>query len=105
MQAVRVALDESIDSIQADRELWRLRLTVIAHNPALLPRLVAGNSATEQAMVAARALSAATFALLQPAQRLRAMNGAWVEAEQSVRADPPTPPPPTSRRTQLRVSR
>ncbi|RZT78983.1 TetR family transcriptional regulator [Micromonospora violae] len=52
LQAVRLALAESIDSIQADRELWRLRLTVIAQNPALLPRLVAGNSATEQAMVA-----------------------------------------------------
>ncbi|MCG5457821.1 TetR family transcriptional regulator [Micromonospora sp. PSH03] len=52
LQAVRAALDESVDSIQADRELWRLRLTVIAQNPALLPRLVAGNSATEQAMVA-----------------------------------------------------
>ncbi|MFG1765211.1 TetR family transcriptional regulator [Micromonospora parva] len=52
LQAVRVALDEAIDAIQADRELWQLRLAVITQNPALLPRLVTGNSATEQAMVA-----------------------------------------------------
>ncbi|WCN79157.1 acyl-CoA-like ligand-binding transcription factor [Micromonospora sp. LH3U1] len=51
LQAVRLALDEAIDAIQADRELWRLRLAVIAQNPTLLPRLIAGNIATERAMV------------------------------------------------------
>ncbi|MGC4782323.1 TetR family transcriptional regulator [Micromonospora zamorensis] len=51
LQAVRLALDEAIDTIQADRELWRLRLAVITQNPALLPRLVSGNIATERAMV------------------------------------------------------
>ncbi|MEU5909462.1 TetR family transcriptional regulator [Micromonospora sp. NPDC047527] len=51
LRAVRLALDEAIDAIQADRELWRLRLAVIAQNPALLPRLVAGNIATERDMV------------------------------------------------------
>ncbi|MET8123389.1 TetR family transcriptional regulator [Micromonospora sp. NPDC005189] len=53
LQAVRLALDEAIDTIQADRELWRLRLAVITQNPSLLPRLIAGNIATERAMVTA----------------------------------------------------
>ncbi|MEU4399600.1 TetR family transcriptional regulator [Micromonospora orduensis] len=51
LRAVRLALDEAIDTIQADRELWRLRLTVITQNPTLLPRLVSSNIATERAMV------------------------------------------------------
>jgi AcrR family transcriptional regulator len=51
LRAVRLALDEAIDTIQADRELWRLRLAVITQNPALLPRLVSSNVATERAMV------------------------------------------------------
>ena len=51
LRAVRLALDEAIGPIQADRELWRLRLTVITENPTLLPRLIAGNVATERAMV------------------------------------------------------
>ncbi|PWR08208.1 TetR family transcriptional regulator [Micromonospora acroterricola] len=53
LRAVRLALDEAIDTMQADRELWRLRLAVIAQNPALLPRLMTGSVETEQAMVAA----------------------------------------------------
>ncbi|WP_433260803.1 TetR/AcrR family transcriptional regulator [Micromonospora vinacea] len=51
LRAVRLALDEAIDTIQADRELWRLRLAVITQNPVLLPRLVSSNVATERAMV------------------------------------------------------
>ncbi|MET8231819.1 TetR family transcriptional regulator [Micromonospora sp. NPDC005298] len=51
LRAVRLALTEAIDTIQADRELWRLRLAVITQNPALLPRLVSSNIATERAMV------------------------------------------------------
>ncbi|MEV7327659.1 TetR family transcriptional regulator [Micromonospora sp. NPDC093244] len=51
LRAVRLALDEAIDTIQADRELWRLRLAVITQNPTLLPRLVSSNIATERAMV------------------------------------------------------
>ncbi|RLP88456.1 MULTISPECIES: TetR family transcriptional regulator [unclassified Micromonospora] len=51
LQAVRLALDEAVDTMQADRELWRLRLAVIAQNPALLPRLMAGNIETERAMI------------------------------------------------------
>ncbi|MCU4295736.1 TetR family transcriptional regulator, partial [Brevibacterium permense] len=42
---------EAVDTMQADRELWRLRLAVIAQNPALLPRLMAGNIETERAMI------------------------------------------------------
>ncbi|MGK5441403.1 TetR family transcriptional regulator [Micromonospora sp. URMC 105] len=53
LEAVRLCLDEAIDTMQADRELWRLRLAVIAQNPSLLPRLIAGNAETERAMVEA----------------------------------------------------
>ncbi|MBQ0904441.1 TetR family transcriptional regulator [Micromonospora sp. U21] len=56
LQAVRLALDEAVDTMQVDRELWRLRLAVIAQNPALLPRLMAGNIETERAMIAAIAV-------------------------------------------------
>ncbi|SCF08039.1 transcriptional regulator, TetR family [Micromonospora coriariae] len=55
LRAVRLALDEAIDTMQADRELWRLRLAVIAQNPALLPRLMTGNTETERAMITALA--------------------------------------------------
>ncbi|WP_307848943.1 TetR family transcriptional regulator [Micromonospora sp. U56] len=53
LSAVRIALDEAIDTMESERELWRLRLAVIAQNPALLPRLMAGNLETEQAMIQA----------------------------------------------------
>ncbi|MBM0258377.1 TetR family transcriptional regulator [Micromonospora sp. 4G55] len=53
LEAVRLSLAEAIETMQADRELWRLRLAVIAQNPALLPRLIAGNAETERAMVEA----------------------------------------------------
>lgn len=53
LEAVRLALAETVDTMEAERELWRLRLAVIARNPALLPRLVAGNTEAEQAIVAA----------------------------------------------------
>ncbi|NJP35058.1 TetR/AcrR family transcriptional regulator [Micromonospora thermarum] len=52
-EAVRLALDEVVARIEADREVWRLRLAVIAANPSLLPRLVAGNAESERALVAA----------------------------------------------------
>ncbi|MGC4892832.1 TetR/AcrR family transcriptional regulator [Micromonospora sp. DT31] len=51
--AVRSAFDDVVAAIEADREVWRLRLTVIAANPSLLPRLVSGNAATERLLVAA----------------------------------------------------
>ncbi|MGN9778850.1 TetR/AcrR family transcriptional regulator [Micromonospora sp. H33] len=52
-EAVRLALDEVVATIEADREVWRLRLAVIAANPSLLPRLIAGNAESERAIVAA----------------------------------------------------
>ena len=50
LKAVRAALGESIDRMQADRERWLLRMVVIERNPALLPRLVAAGVETERTM-------------------------------------------------------
>ncbi|MFV2114066.1 TetR family transcriptional regulator [Micromonospora sp. LOL_025] len=51
LTALRTALDEVIDEVRAERELWCLRMDVVTRNPALLPRLVAGNAETERAIV------------------------------------------------------
>ncbi|MEU6077226.1 TetR family transcriptional regulator [Micromonospora sp. NPDC047074] len=51
LTALRAALDEVIEEIHAERELWCLRMDVVARNPALLPRLLAGNAETERAIV------------------------------------------------------
>ncbi|MCL7460892.1 TetR family transcriptional regulator [Micromonospora echinofusca] len=51
LTALRTALDDVIDEVRAERELWCLRMDVVARNPALLPRLVAGNAETERAIV------------------------------------------------------
>ncbi|MFG3708972.1 TetR family transcriptional regulator [Micromonospora sp. NPDC047670] len=51
LTALRTALDELIDEVRTERELWRLRLEVVTRNPALLPRLVAGNAEAERAIV------------------------------------------------------
>ncbi len=51
--AVRLALEDVVSAVEADREVWRLRLSVIAANPSLLPRLVTGNAETERVIVAA----------------------------------------------------
>ncbi|MFI6758958.1 TetR family transcriptional regulator [Micromonospora sp. NPDC050417] len=55
LDAVRLALAEIIDEMQADAPLWLLRMEVIHRNPALLPRLVASSTETEQAMTDALA--------------------------------------------------
>ncbi|MDO3700090.1 TetR family transcriptional regulator [Micromonospora sp. C28SCA-DRY-2] len=51
LEAIRLALTETVETMQADRELWRLRLAVIERNPALLTRLIAGNAEAERAIV------------------------------------------------------
>ncbi|MEU0078920.1 hypothetical protein ABZY58_13545 [Micromonospora tulbaghiae] len=51
--ALRLAFDDVVEAIEADREVWLLRLRVIAANPSLLPRLISGNAETEQVIVAA----------------------------------------------------
>ncbi|MER7419901.1 TetR family transcriptional regulator [Micromonospora peucetia] len=51
LTALRAALDEVIDEVRAERELWCLRMDVVARNPALLPRLLAGNAEAERAIV------------------------------------------------------
>ncbi|MFE2615759.1 TetR family transcriptional regulator, partial [Micromonospora chalcea] len=47
------SFDDVVGAIEADREVWLLRLQVIAANPSLLPRLISGNAETEQVIVAA----------------------------------------------------
>ncbi|SIM80303.1 TetR family transcriptional regulator [Micromonospora cremea] len=116
LQAVRLALDEAVDTMQVDRELWRLRLAVIAQNPALLPRLMAGNVETERAMIAAiaarlgvdpdhghpalvTAVAGATFrtAMLRWAagDDSRPLHDFVDEAFAAVAAGLPDPPPPS----------
>ncbi|MEV6519188.1 TetR family transcriptional regulator [Micromonospora chalcea] len=51
--ALRLAFGDVVEAIEADREVWLLRLRVIAANPSLLPRLISGNAETEQVIVAA----------------------------------------------------
>ncbi|MFI5488359.1 TetR/AcrR family transcriptional regulator [Micromonospora echinaurantiaca] len=55
LEAIRLALAGTAEMMQADRELWRLRLAVIDRNPALLTRLIAGNAEVERAIVEALA--------------------------------------------------
>ncbi|WP_245730225.1 TetR family transcriptional regulator [Micromonospora pallida] len=55
--ALRTAFAELVDDIQADRDLWSLRMQVVERNPALLSRLVTigvRNERTITAAVAAR---------------------------------------------------
>jgi len=54
--AIRLAITPVIEQMQADRELWRLRMRVVAENPSLLTWLVVGNAAAEQAMARAVAV-------------------------------------------------
>jgi AcrR family transcriptional regulator len=49
------ALGPAIAQIQADRELWLIRMRVIQQNPGLLPALMARGAAAEQQFVAALA--------------------------------------------------
>ncbi|MCW3819019.1 TetR family transcriptional regulator [Micromonospora sp. DR5-3] len=50
LAAIRTALAEVIDEMQADRELWLLRMEVVTRNPALLPRLAALGVEAERTM-------------------------------------------------------
>ena len=62
--ALRRAFDEVVEAIEADREVWLLRLRVIAANPSLLPRLISGNAETEQVIVAVPLVVSASSAAL-----------------------------------------
>ncbi|GAA2613074.1 TetR/AcrR family transcriptional regulator [Paractinoplanes durhamensis] len=53
IDAVLGVFTPAIEQIQADRELWLLRMRVIKNNPALLPILFARGAADEQLFVAA----------------------------------------------------
>jgi AcrR family transcriptional regulator len=56
--ALLLALGPAVEQIQAERELWMLRLRVIMSNPALLPMLFARGAVTEREYVAAIAARA-----------------------------------------------
>jgi len=56
--ALMLALTPAIEQIEADRDLWRLRLKVIHNNPSLLPALFARGAAAELDFVAAVAARA-----------------------------------------------
>jgi len=53
LSALMLALAPAIDQIEADRDMWRLRLRVIKNNPALLPALFARGNEVEADFVAA----------------------------------------------------
>lgn len=53
LSALLLALGPSVEQIQAERDLWLLRMRVIKHNPALLTTLFARGAAAEEAFVAA----------------------------------------------------
>jgi AcrR family transcriptional regulator len=51
--ALRLALGPGIEQMQAEQEMWFLRMRVLAANPSLLPRLMARSAAAEQNLAAA----------------------------------------------------
>ncbi|MER7168281.1 TetR family transcriptional regulator [Micromonospora sp. NPDC000207] len=51
LQAIRQALTEVVDEVQGEADLWLLRMRVVVQHPVLLARLVAGNAATEKALI------------------------------------------------------
>lgn len=53
LNALMVALTPAIEQIEADRDLWRLRLRVIKDNPSLLPALFARGTEAEAGFIAA----------------------------------------------------
>jgi len=53
--ALLLALAPAIAQIQADREMWLIRMRVIENNPGLLPTLMALGATAEQQFVAALA--------------------------------------------------
>ena len=53
IRAIRLAMTATIEKMQAEQELWFLRLKVITQNPVLLPRLLARNAVAERSLTAA----------------------------------------------------
>jgi AcrR family transcriptional regulator len=74
--ALLLALAPAITQIQADRELWLIRMRVIQQNPALLPTLMARGAIAEQQFVAALAERTATLASSAFPQVVAAATGA-----------------------------
>jgi AcrR family transcriptional regulator len=51
--AILLALRPDIAQMQADQEMWFLRMRVLTANPSLLPRLLARSAAADEQMVSA----------------------------------------------------
>ncbi|MES4907279.1 MULTISPECIES: TetR family transcriptional regulator [unclassified Streptomyces] len=51
--ALRQAFVPSVERLQAERDLWFLRMTMICRNPSMMPRLLARGAVAEEAMVGA----------------------------------------------------
>lgn len=58
--ALRVAFVPSIERLEAERDLWFLRMRIICRNPSMMPRLLARGAVAEEAMVSAVAVRAGT---------------------------------------------
>jgi hypothetical protein len=76
--ALLVALGPAIAQIQADRELWLIRMRVIEQNPGPLPTLMARGAVIEQQYVAALAERTGTPATSAFPQVAAAATGAAV---------------------------
>jgi AcrR family transcriptional regulator len=74
--ALLAALAPAIDQIQAEREIWLLRMRVIASNPGLLPTLMALGAVAEQQFVVALAERTGTAATSAFPQVVAATTGA-----------------------------
>ena len=74
--ALLPALAPAIAQIQAERELWLLRMRVLEQNPGLLPTLMARGAAAEQQFVAALAERTGTPASSAFPQVVAAATGA-----------------------------
>jgi AcrR family transcriptional regulator len=51
--AILLAMRPDIEQMQADQEMWFLRMRVLTANPSLLPRLLARSTAADEQIVAA----------------------------------------------------
>jgi AcrR family transcriptional regulator len=78
IEALLHALGPAVTQIQADRELWLLRMRVIAQNSGLLPTLMARGATAEQQFVAAVAERAGTPVTSAFPQVVAAATGAAV---------------------------
>jgi AcrR family transcriptional regulator len=53
LSALRLALVPSVERLQAEQDLWFLRMKVICKNPSMMPRLLVRSAVAEEAMISA----------------------------------------------------